>query len=94
MTTTSLLSEILATLKAQQPAKEVMNAKEVADYLGISTSYLSELTADNKIPFVKIGTGKGRNLFRKVDVDKWLEEHTVHSATDLLHLRDGRRKAA
>ena len=52
--------------------KEIMTRKEVAEYLGISTSYLSRI--QHEIRQIRIG----RSLrFRKVDIDEYIKSKTV-----------------
>jgi len=85
----ALLTEIRDLLRASKPQKEIMNAKETAVYLGVSPSYLwGDLKGTYALPFVRIGK---RVMFRKKDVDQWLEERTVRNAQDERRLFDGRR---
>ena len=48
----------------------IMNAKELAVYLGISERKIRSDTASGKIPSVRIG---GRVVFRLSDIDQCLE---------------------
>ncbi len=54
--------------------KEVMNAKELADYLGIAESTAYKWVEYRKIPFTKVGT---LLRFPKWIIDSWLSEHAV-----------------
>jgi excisionase family DNA binding protein len=55
-------------------AKEVMNFQEVLEYLTISRGTLFRLMKDNQLAYVKAGK---RLLFRKQDIDAYLEAHLV-----------------
>ena len=50
---------------------EVFTVKEVANYLGCSTSIIRKLILDKKIPFYRVGS---RILFRKIAIDNWVHE--------------------
>ena len=51
--------------------KEMMNTKEVAEYLGINEKHVYKLINDRKIPGTKI-TGKW--LFPKGLIDEWINK--------------------
>lgn len=85
----SLLEEIASILRANRPAREIMRVLDAADYLGIKKSHLGNLKATYQIPFSKVG---GRVVFRKKDLDEWLDMNTVRTAEDDRRLLDGRRK--
>jgi excisionase family DNA binding protein len=53
---------------------DIMNRKEAARYLKVSTSTLDRLVKDRKIPFSKIN---GRILFLKKDLLKWVESKRI-----------------
>lgn len=72
----SVLSQIETSLKARIP-RENMNREEAADYLGLSVSFLEEQKAKYSIPFCRVG---GRVIFRRRDLDKFLEQRLVRSA--------------
>lgn len=57
-----------ATVQAIPPA--VLPAPEAAEYIGIKTSLLAELTARGEIPSLKIAS---RRLYRRESLDRWLE---------------------
>lgn len=72
----SVLSQIETSLKARIP-RENMNREEAAEYLGLSVSFLEEQKAKYSIPFCRVG---GRVIFRRRDLDKFLEQRLVRSA--------------
>lgn len=49
--------------------KDIMNLKEVAEYLSFSQKKLYTLVKEGKIPYVRIG---GQYRFVKEEIDKWL----------------------
>lgn len=49
----------------------VLAAPQAADYVGIGTSLLAELTARGEIPSLKISS---RRLYRRAALDSWLEK--------------------
>lgn len=89
MTEIQLLQEIRDLLKANSHAKTVLNTEEAAEYIGISRSKLWELKQLYQVPFVQIAD---RILYRKKDLDDWLEARSVKTPKDALRLSDGRRK--
>lgn len=50
-----LLMAKLVQSPAAEPADEVLNAKQAAEYLGMSVSKVRKLTADLAMPYKKIG---------------------------------------
>ncbi len=52
-------------------SKEIMNLKEIAEYLSFSQKKLYNLVKEEKIPFAKIG---GQYRFVKEEIDLWLKE--------------------
>ena len=52
-------------------AKEIMNAQQLADYLGIATSTVYKKVEYRQIPFTKIGS---LLRFPKWIIDRWLSE--------------------
>lgn len=54
--------------------KELMTRAEVLEYLRISNMTLHRLMKDHKFPYIKLGK---RVLFRREDIDKYLEAHMV-----------------
>jgi predicted DNA-binding transcriptional regulator AlpA len=85
----SLLTEIRDRLKTIQPAKEVMDTKDLAAYTGFSESYIRALRAKYKIPFSKKG-GTIRYLKRRIDA--WLDEDTIRTAEDEIRVNKEQAK--
>lgn len=55
-------------------AKEVLDAAEMALYLGMSESFVRRLVRENRIPFNKIG---GRVVFFLPVVREWLTKNAI-----------------
>jgi excisionase family DNA binding protein len=76
--TSSPLGITNSTLRLDsQNSRALLDCKQTASYLNISTSYVRKAVRRNAIPFVRIGT---RTLFRVCDLDEWIANHLV--ATD------------
>jgi excisionase family DNA binding protein len=56
---------------ASMPYREVMDIKEAAHYLGISTDALYRYASEGMMPCFKIGN---RWRFRKALLDEWMDE--------------------
>lgn len=66
-TVKEVLVELLEELKPKSNAKEVMNAKEVGQYLNMSESWVRQEKM-NGLPHFYLGN---KLLFNKEDIDKW-----------------------
>lgn len=56
--------------KLQKEEKEIMTAKEVADYLSFSKNWVYKKAETGEIPGVRLG---GNWRFKKSIIDEWLE---------------------
>jgi excisionase family DNA binding protein len=56
------------------PAEELMTKAEVMEYLRISRGTLDKLMLKHELPFVKL---EKKVLFRKRDIDRFIEKHLV-----------------
>jgi excisionase family DNA binding protein len=54
--------------------ERLLTRKDVMDYLRISHGTLDKLIKAREIPFIKLGR---RVLFKKSDIDTWLESKRV-----------------
>jgi excisionase family DNA binding protein len=62
-------------------SKEVMTAKELADYLSISMSQVYKLTHNREIPFYKPG---GKHLyFKKSEINEWVTKFRIKTDYEL-----------
>ncbi|MBR2232371.1 MAG: excisionase family DNA-binding protein [Prevotella sp.] len=52
--------------------KKFLTARECADYIGLTLSYLYKLTASHKIPFYA-PTGR-KVVFKTSEIDEWIEK--------------------
>lgn len=59
--------------------EDLMTRKDVMEYLRISHQTLHKLMKQRAFSFIKL---EKRVLFRKTDIDKYLEAHIVPSKSD------------
>lgn len=61
--------------------KEVLTLKEVAEYTGLSRSYLYKLTMSQQIPFYR---PNGKCLyFNRQELEQWLQSNRVSTQAEL-----------
>ena len=60
-------------------SKEVMNIKEVADYLGVHTSTIYKYAQAGTIPAFKIGSDW---RFSVKHIDRWIDEKMVNNGCE------------
>lgn len=65
------------------PPKDVMNTKEVAQYIGLSVSRIRHLTSKRGIPFFKRTDGARENYFRREEIDSWLAGTRISTRSEL-----------
>ena len=56
------------------PDKDLLTRKETMEYLRISRGMLDRIMKRRDLPFIKLGK---KVLFRKLDIDAFLESKTV-----------------
>lgn len=76
-TVKEVLVELLEELKPKSNAKEVMNAKEVGQYLNVSESWVRQEKM-NGLPHFYLGN---KLLFNKEDIDKWRLSKTAQQCS-------------
>jgi excisionase family DNA binding protein len=65
-------------MKEIKSQREMLTKDEVVDLLRISPSILDRLIKNKEIPYIKLAPGrKGRILFHKSDIDKFLESKLI-----------------
>ena len=67
--------------KSQQEPDVNFTADEVANYLKKSKQHIRNLTSQNKIPFVKIGSS---TLYPKKEIDSWLRKELYLDVSQIL----------
>lgn len=67
--------------------KEVMTVRDVAEYLQISEASVRRMLKAKKLPGFKIGQ---QWRFRKITVDKWMDENSIHFLQDTIN-KEARR---
>jgi predicted DNA-binding transcriptional regulator AlpA len=83
-----LLMAKLVQSPAAEPADEVLNAKQAAEFLGMSVSKVRKLTADLAMPYKKIG-GSVRYLTSELLLfakGEWVSE--AERAADMYNLQN------
>ena len=70
----------LSKVEKQKSEKELMNAKELCEYLGIHISTLNNWKAHGKIPFKRLGK---RIFFEKAEVKRALVESNYNKLKTL-----------
>ena len=69
--------EVALTLSpAMVPAREVMDIRQAADYLGISSDSLYKYASESLIPAFKLGN---RWRFKRSLLDHWMELQSSHA---------------
>jgi excisionase family DNA binding protein len=68
-------------------APEVMNVRQAAHYMGISTDTLYRYLAEETIPGFKLGK---RWKFKKTVLDRWMEQQSMGRATGVPKARAAR----
>lgn len=76
----SLTEHISAVPKV---TKDVMNTKEVAEYIGLSVTRVHHLTSKRGIPFFKRNDGARENYYRREEIDNWLAASRVATRSEL-----------
>lgn len=65
----------------KQGTKEVLTLKEVADYAGLSKSYLYKLTMRQEIPHYK---PNGKQIyFNRLELNQWLQSNRVATQAEI-----------
>lgn len=78
-----IATRVFMSVKAAMPkpsgaADSIMNKKELAAYLRLSESTVSDLVSDGKIPYIKLSPGQSGGVrFSRRAIDKWLQEKAV-----------------
>ncbi|MES2222694.1 MAG: helix-turn-helix domain-containing protein [Acidobacteriota bacterium] len=65
----------LTVSSASSPAREVMDIRQAADYLGISSDSLYKYASEGLIPAFKLGN---RWRFKRSLLDHWMELQSSH----------------
>jgi len=85
MTTDQILTEILETLKRSAPAPEVMDIRQVAQYMNVSEGTIYNMVALYDLPQFRLTNKCVR--FRRSDVDRWLSGRRVTNQKNHCRIR-------
>jgi len=77
---TKAVSDGLSAVAHQHETKELMNTKEICEFLGIHLSTLNKWKAENKIPYLKMGK---RIFYKRQDVLDALESSNYSKLKEL-----------
>ncbi len=66
------LAQKNATSGSKVMDREIMTAKQAADYLGVATGTIANWTSEGKIPVVYAGASP---RYRKADLENWLDQN-------------------
>ena len=59
---------------------EIMNVKEVAEYLSCSESKIRNMTRDKEIPYFRIGS---KINFNKETIDRWVNGQEIRNIQNI-----------
>ena len=85
------IEKMIKKVVAEKNGKEIMNAVEVADYLGLSKSHVWKLTAENSLPFY-IPAGRNRQMFERSEVDAWVQAAFVPQKKSNMEIEDAAQR--
>ena len=81
-----LLGELLPRLEGINREETVFSKKELAEYLGVSASWINERIQRKEIPYIKMGK---HVRFNKTQINKWQETYSV----PLINIRQPKLKS-
>lgn len=64
---------------------DYLTVPEMAKMLRIAEHTLRQYVYQKKIPYVKLSGVKGRVLFKRTTIEKWLEANTVSTLEEIRH---------
>lgn len=73
---------VLEQLEGSQKPDRVLDVKEAAEQLGVSSKLVYQLCAEKVLPHIQAGglnSSKPRILFRQSTLERWLKEQEVAS---------------
>ncbi len=79
------------TSNNNQPRKYLLSRREVAELFGVSPSTIDRWRADRILPFIKVGTGHGKNKTIRYPMEKiqeFINENTIATKSELMDKYD------
>jgi len=75
----ALAAELLKHLRevAAPSENDLLEREQAADYLHICVDQLDALARKGKITRIKLGSGRARVLYRRRDLDAYLDRHVI-----------------
>lgn len=80
---------VLEQLEGSQKPDRVLDVKEAAEQLGVSTKLIYQLCAEKVLPHIQAGSlnsSKPRILFRQSTLDRWLREQEAASIQKVVNM--------
>lgn len=70
-------TNLLHRTESQRGPRQLLDVSGAANYLGTSERHIRRLVAERRIPFSKLGPGRGARLrFDTARLDEWIEAHS------------------
>lgn len=70
-------TNLLRRTENQRGLRRLLDVPGAADYLGTSERHIRRLVEERRIPFSKLGPGRGARLrFDTTRLDEWIEAHS------------------
>jgi excisionase family DNA binding protein len=82
----ALLVELLPHLERNNREETVFSKKELAEYLGVSASWINDRIQKKEIPYIKLGK---HVRFKKTQINQWRETYSV----PLINIRQPKLKS-
>lgn len=80
---------VLEQLEGSQKPDRVLDVKEAAEQLGVSTKLIYQLCAEKVLPHIQAGSlnsSKPRILFRQSTLERWLREQEAASIQKVVNM--------
>ncbi len=61
--------------EVNSPSTQILTEKEVAEILRIAPSSVRNARSRGQLPFIRIGINRGRVVYRKDDVEQFIERN-------------------
>lgn len=86
-----VVAQLRPLLNTQQDDNELLNVAGLAEYLHVSVAWVYERSRLNEIPKIKM---HGVLLFRKSDIDKWLNSESTPAIRASVGMIKNKRRTA
>lgn len=76
MKVAEILKPLLASMSGKHADDTIFDVQGVANYLGVSPSWVYKKVSFKEIPYSKVGR---HTKFRKSQIDKWMEKQSLRA---------------